>query len=330
MKKLGCYVGLLCAVLSFVSCNKELETVLRGDTRTIFTVNCGEAVTKADIGDGTNVDFLHWEIYFTDKMEGKCLGESVVAKTADNEFKVDLNLVKNQDYTIIFWAHKAKDPKGTDGLNDYYDVTDLRKISINYMVDQKDLNDEDRAAFFKAHQFTTSAGPVNEDIVLKRPFAQLNFGTSTLQTSLNNVNSGLVQVNKTTVSVKPVAKSFNTVTGYGEDETVLTYTRTVFPSDSLDQKSLEANEEKYYWLSMNYLAIEGGDKDDVKVDFKVNTTVGEINHEIPSVPLYENYRTNIIGDLLTTGSKFSIVVDEKFLQPDNNHTFGNAPTVDEK
>ena len=81
---------------------------------------------------------------------------------------------------------------------------------------------------------------------------------------------------------------------------------------------------------MNYLTVAEGDKDDVKVDFKVNTSVGEIHHEIPAVPLYENYRTNIIGDLLTTGSKFTIVVDEKFLKPDENHVFGSTQKVENK
>ena len=44
--------------------------------------------------------------------------------------------------------------------------------------------------------------------------------------------------------------------------------------------------------------------------------MGVVSHTVTNVPIRKNYRTNILGDLLTTGATFNIVVDERFEVPD--------------
>jgi hypothetical protein len=66
---------------------------------------------------------------------------------------------------------------------------------------------------------------------------------------------------------------------------------------------------------MNYVAV-CGESDNVTLNINVNTTVGTVSHDISNVPLKENHRTNILGDLLTTKSHFDIIVDEKFSTTD--------------
>lgn len=311
-----CATSLVTALFA-VSCNKELETALGGDSHVTFTVSTDEVVTKAEIADGTNIDALHWEIYLTASVSSaeKPLGEGVVIdKDGDKKFTVDLNLVTDQEYSIIFWAQKMSND---DGTNPYYSWTDLRNVKIDYAVgentEQKD--DEDRAAFFAVHEFDTKNGPVDEDVYLKRPFAQLNLGASNLETSLNNVNGGIIVIKSTDITVKNVANSFNTLDGKGEDEGVLTYKRERTPYYDYKSKLLVVNKVPYHWLSMNYLAVYG-DTDNVELDVKVNTTVGTVQHTITNVPVKENHRTNILGDLLTTAASFQVIVDEEFDTPD--------------
>ena len=317
MKRLIYCAAALATVLFAGSCNKELETALGGDSHVTFTVSTDEVVTKAEIADGTNIDALHWEIYLTASAASaeKPLGEGVVIdKDGDKKFTVDLNLVADQEYSIIFWAQKmSKD----DGTNAYYTWTDLRKVKIDYAIGEgkEHEDDEDRAAFFAVHEFDTKNGPVDEDVYLKRPFAQLNLGATNLETSLNNVNGGIIVIKSTDITVKNVANLFNTLDGKGEDEGVLTYKRERTPYYDYKAKHLVVNNVPYHWLSMNYLAVYG-DTYNVDLDIKVNTTVGTVEHNITNVPIKENHRTNILGDLLTTAASFQVIVDEEFDTPD--------------
>ena len=317
MKKLIYCAAALATVLFAGSCNKELETALGGDSHVIFTVSTDEVATKADIADGTNVDALHWEIYLTANADTAphALGKGVVVdKDGNKTFTVDLKLVADQEYSIIFWAQKMYNE---DGTNPYYEVSDLRKVKIDYAVGKgtEHVDDEDRAAFFAVHKFNTKNGPVNETVDLKRPFAQLNLGATNLETSLNNVNGGVIIIESTDITVKNVAKSFDTLDGKGEDQTALTYKRERTPYYDYKARHLVVNKEAYHWLSMNYLAVYG-DADNVALDIKVNTTVGTVQHSIDNVPVKENHRTNILGDLLTTASSFQVIVDEEFDKPD--------------
>lgn len=317
MKKLIYFVVALCAMLAAVSCNKELQTALGGKTKTVFTVSAGDLATKT-IADGKNVNALHWEIFLTSNAATaqNSLGKGVVIDTdGDKNFTVELDLVADQKYTIVFWAQVSDVSKRNDGLNDYYDVTDLRKIAINYHADGVDVDDEDRAAFFAAHEFDTEDGQVDEDVFLYRPFAQINLGTDNLETDLNNVNGGVVIVTSTEITVTNVATVFDALEGIGKNEEKLTYKRERTPYYDYKARHLEVNDLTYHWLSMNYVAV-CGESDTAQLDIKVNTTVGTVSHSVSNVPLKENHRTNIIGDLLTTKSKFDIIVDEDFLKPD--------------
>ena len=56
------------------------------------------------------------------------------------------------------------------------------------------------------------------------------------------------------------------------------------------------------------------DKDDQGLDKQQSDVVVKV----VSVPLKRNYRTNILGDLLTAPSVFNIVIDQNFDPKDNN------------
>ena len=305
MKKLVYWAMSLAAVFTAVSCQKEIN-YLDGNTNVKFEVNAGEIATKA-IADGTNIDVLYWELYGADpKTASSPLGEGIVRDSDGNKtFTVELKLVADQNYNIVFWAQ-------VDGQN-HYVVDDLRNVQINTYADEK-ANDETRAAFFAVYPFHTENGSsINETITLYRPFSQLNFGATTYETSLNLVNNGRVKVESTAVTVTNIASSFNTLTGEGEGEAAVTFAAAATPNLDADQgnKLLSVADDTYYWLGMNYLIVTGN-ADNVKVDMTFNTNMGVVEHSVENVPVKENYRTNIIGNLLTTDAKFEVIVDEEF------------------
>ena len=304
------FISALAAMVLAGSCQQELNPVTDGDTTVTFSVAAGDVATKA-IADGTNVDALYWEIYGTDvKTAAAPLGNGSTKERVDGKFTVTLKLLADQEYNIIFWAQ-------VDG-NNHYEWTDLRNISIKDASDI-DANDESRAAFFKVYNFTTENGvSINETVTLKRPFSQINLGSTTYETSFNNVNGGNVKVETSQMTVTQVATSFNTLDGVGEGEQVITYNAAATPNGEADktQKILEVNGLYYYWLGMNYLIVNG-DSDNVDVDITLVTNFGNVEHTVKNVPVKENYRTNLLGDFLTTGATFTVVVDETFQTPDN-------------
>ena len=122
------------------------------------------------------------------------------------------------------------------------------------------------------------------------------------------------------MTVNKIANRFNTLDGVGESDSnfngIVTFKAAMTPNGTDDRtdKLLETAAGKYYWLGMNYLIVEGN-SDAVKLDVTLNTNMGVVKHPIDNVSIKENYRTNIIGDFLTTGSKFEIIVDDTFDTP---------------
>ena len=315
------YFAAAAVMMLTAACQREmLESPLQGDTKVTFTVSPAEAATKADIADGTNVDILYWEIY--DENLTTLLGENSVGKTSDKTFTVDLSLVADQKYKIIFWAEV--EGKG------HYVTDDLRKVGINYTDENGDplkANKEERAAFFRVYPFSTENGePINEDVEIYRPFSQLNLGATTLTTSLNKVNGGQIEVESTSVTVTNIANVFNTDSGKGVGEVPVTFAHAKTPVDDYTQKDLEVGDDTYHWLGMNYLVVND-ESDNVTVDIEVKTSVGTVKHSVPNVPIKANYRTNIIGDILTTGATFKVIVDEKFQKPDHITTLDGTYTL---
>ena len=314
MKKILLLAAMAAAVFTAGSCQKEIA-YLDGDTKVTFEVSTGDIATKA-IADGTNISVLHWELYGADIRTAQApYGEDTVVDTdGDKKFTVELTLVADQDYNIVFWAE-------TEDGQAHYVTDDLRSVKIKDYTDET-ANDESRAAFFATYGFHTQNGQnLNETITLYRPFSQINLGATTYETSLNLVNGGKIIVESTEMTVSKIADSFNTIDGVGETSAsfngTVTFAAAATPNGAADQtdKLLSVNGEPYYWVGMNYLIVEGN-SDAVTVDVTLNTNMGVVSHSISNVPVKENYRTNILGDFLTTGAKFNIVVDERFQQPD--------------
>ena len=312
MKKILLFASAVAAMFAAGSCQKEIE-FLEGDTQVSFEISTGEIATKA-IADATNITVLHWELYGADfETAAAPFGEGKVEDTDGNKsFKLDLRLVADQDYKIVFWAE-------TEHGATHYDTQDLRSVKIKTYADEN-ANDESRAAFFGSYAFHTENGvKVEQKVTLKRPFAQINLGTTNYETSLNQVNGGKLIVESTEMTVNAIANSFNTLEGVGESDFdgVVTFMAAPTPNGAADQneKKLIVNNKDFYWIGMNYLIVTG-DSDLINVDVVLNTNMGVVEHTIENVPVKENYRTNILGDFLTVGAEFEIVVDERFEDPD--------------
>ena len=123
MKKILLFASAVAMMLSAGSCQREIE-YLDGDTQVTFEVSTGEIATKA-IADASNITVLHWELYGSDiRTATGPYGEGTVTDTdGDKNFTVNLRLVADQDYNIVFWAETE------DGAT-HYETSDLRNVKI--------------------------------------------------------------------------------------------------------------------------------------------------------------------------------------------------------
>ncbi|MBO5419152.1 MAG: hypothetical protein J6A22_03615 [Bacteroidales bacterium] len=319
MKKLLLIAAAVAGMSVAASCQKEAPAAGNsGDVTVSISVEVPNVLETKAIAKAENADIVYYEVWTADWKKQlypvdntKLASEPVVDKKAT----VELTLVAGQTYNFIFWAQKE-----TCGA---YDVNELKKVKVDYNVIANAGNSDVFDAYYDVETITVN-GPINQTITLFRPFAQLNFGASRMDSDLGNITVG-----ETEVTVTGLATVFNTIDGLGETEYAgaVTFKATGLAADPNVEK-LVTNNSEYTWVAMDYMLMMD-DKTNVTVTaaFEVEE-IGVVNHNISSVPLQKNYRTNIVGDLFTTDAKLQIVIDPAFEEPD--YIIGVGTPVDNK
>lgn len=298
------YLAAAALTLLAVSCNKEQVTeVPDGQTVDVtFTAALpGEMATKA-IGDGQTAKKLYVSVYENDDEKTK-LDLDKTATFTDLKTQVTFSLVKGKTYNFVFWAQAAEGAP--------YDVTDLKNIKISY--EGAEANDEKRDAFYATRKELKVNGALTETIKLYRPFAQVNFGTADYEAA---VAAGVEPV-KSVFTATDVATVFDTFEAEGKEaKDVVTFTESALPGETLVTKAGD-----YKWMTMNYILPMG--KQDAKhisnvtAEFIPETGI-TVKASSPQTPVQNNYRTNILGNLLTSQVIFNIEIVPIFNEPDND------------
>lgn len=298
------YLAAAALTLLAVSCNKEqVAEVPDGQTVDVtFTAALpGEMATKA-IGDGQTAKKLYVSVYENDDAKTK-LDLDKTATFTDLKTQVTFSLVKGKTYNFVFWAQAAEGAP--------YDVTDLKNIKISY--EGAEANDEKRDAFYATRKELKVNGALTETIKLYRPFAQVNFGTADYDAA---VAAGMEPV-KSVFTATDVATIFDTFEAEGKEaKDVVTFTESALPGETLVTKAGD-----YKWMTMNYILPMG--KQDAKhisnvtAEFIPETGI-TVKASSPQTPVQNNYRTNILGNLLTSQVIFNIEIVPIFNEPDND------------
>ena len=307
MKKYFLSIVALAGMLFATSCQESLVEPQVGGPTT-FTVQLPDAMGTKAFGEASAVKQLLVEVYPQN-------GESVIYQTVaagNGQFEVALNLIQDQAYDILFWAQTEDgyvDVTETDGK---YSFGSLRNVPMN----SKYLNNDNGAAFFHAEKGFVPNG-TSTTITLVRPFAQLNLGTTTASLI---TDAGEYELVSSAITVTGMANSFNVFSGEGFGNAVATYN---FTSEPVPNEDLSAANATYDYVSMNYLSVLGNEKALVDIDatvvVKKGTEVKTINHSFTSVPVQENYRTNIVGNLISSTTDFNVVVDADFAEDANGN-----------
>ena len=308
------YLAAAALTLLAVSCNKEqMAEIPDGQTVDVtFTAALpGEMATKA-IGDGQTAKTLYVSVYENDDAKTK-LDLDKTATFTDLKTQVTFSLVKGKTYNFVFWAQAAEGAP--------YDVTDLKNIKISY--EGAEANDEKRDAFYATRKELKVNGALTETIKLYRPFAQVNFGTADYDAA---VAAGVEPV-KSVFTATDVATVFDTFEAEGKEaKDVVTFTESALPGETLVTKAGD-----YKWMTMNYILPMG--KQDAKhisnvtAEFIPETGI-TVKASSPQTPVQNNYRTNILGNLLTSQVIFNIEIVPIFNEPDNDIDLVNIKNVE--
>ena len=312
------YLTAAALTLFAVGCNKEQVTEVPDGQMVDVTFTAalpGEMATKA-LGDGQTAKTLHVSVYENDAEKTK-LDLDKTATFTDLKTQVKFSLVKGKTYNFVFWAQAAEGAP--------YDVTDLKNIKISY--EGAEANDEKRDAFYATRKELKVNGALTETIKLYRPFAQVNFGTADYDAA---VAAGFVP-KQSVFTATDVANVFDTFNAEGKVEGPAT-DKVTFAAAELPAEPLVIKDgTKYAWMTMNYIIPVGkqGEKHISNVTAEFITEAGDaITASSPQTPVQNNYRTNILGNLLTSQVIFNVEIVPIFNEPDNDIDLVNIKNVE--
>ena len=269
------------------------------------------------IGDGLNATDLVCGVYdanwnYLTSVDGNFDGASTTTT-------LSMRLVKGKEYNFVFWAQYPNAPYtldlGTVG------VASEPIITVDYS--NVNANDDNLDAFFGKLTDYPVNGTVNETIYLKRPFAQINFGTSD---HLDAKTFGFDVVDDTTATTKVTVTTY-TGLSLKSGEIVGNPTEVTFEAAALpEDKTLVTNNGNYYWLAMNYILVPEQDEavSLAQCDLTVEIDGQEdIKVSVPMAPAKRNWRTNLVGQLLTEQGNLTIEIlpipEGELPNPDDNN-----------
>lgn len=328
------FLGMFAAagMLLTTSCsNDELDVVQSGnEAQVTFSLGLEGGIATRAISDGKTANKLVYAVFDS---EGKPLSvfdvdndgvyehqkTETISDITSTPHKVTITLAKGQTYQVAFWAQNEACTA--------YNTSDLKNVVVDYGGLN---NDETRDAFFKTETITVK-GDEERRIELRRPFAQINVGVT--EADWNAAVASGVTVSESKVVIKNAAKSIDLLTGEVKGEVEVEYGFSDIPTDpeilevDVNRDGAIQDDEKYKYLSMSYILTSAErttlESDGLQFTFKSSGNDIVFDEGLHQVPVQRNWRTNILGKLLTGDITFEVVIDPDYeddynLYPDNN------------
>ena len=169
-------VMMAATMLFATSCQQDEVLAPNNGEEALVQVNLStpQIATRA-YSDGQTATHLQYAVY--EKVNGEWVELPALTKTQETinlKKTVNLKLTTGNEYTLVFWAAAPNAPYTID--------FGAKTMTVDYTKVKG--NDENRDAFINDTTIIVN-GNANLDIHLRRPFAQLNIGTSDLEASKN-------------------------------------------------------------------------------------------------------------------------------------------------
>ena len=207
-------------------------------------------------------------------------------------------LIKGRTYRVAFWASKE----------DAYNVSNFKSITRNAGFTEVDYD-----AFTAVTDPITVEGSHTIGVTLRRPIAQLNMGVTEADWSCLTQKFGMTP---STITLTIDGKSaFNALTGsaVGESQPI-TYNLGVTGD------ALVCNDVTYHNIAMCYILAEA-EMVTTNITYSIyDESANPIRQDVQiiHVPIQRNYKTNVVGGLLTGQVTYNIAFEDNFLT-DGDH-----------
>ena len=302
-KKLFLGVFAAAGMLLATSCQKdELDAVQTGNEATVsFTLGVEGGVQTRAISDGLTANRLVYAVF--DEEGNRITTIAKVDKGVNFPTTENITLAKGQTYKVAFWAQNS--------ATSAYVLDDDMNLTIDYTNSAN--NDENRDAFFKTETFTVT-GNAKINVELKRPFAQINVGATKADWDAA-VASG-IEIATSKVVIKNAFTNMDLIDGSVSGETEVVYDFGATPKSSNEVLKVDLDKdgtaEEYHYLSMSYILVDAQKSTLQDLDFTFRPISGNdivFDEGLDNVPVQRNWRTNIIGQILTGNIDFNISID---------------------
>lgn len=331
MKRLSLFLSAMVAVLMTGSCQKEqfADEAGQGDnvTVTLQVQAPAQLATKA-VGDGQTADNLVFAVFndageeLVDLRQGdwtKGQSELIFNDAANPQVTLTTTLVRGKNYIFVCWAQNKE--------AGCYDFSDMKAITVDYS--SAAAQDEKRDAFYAAEESGKVTDNFSKTITLKRPFAQVNVGTADAAAAQS---AGLDLTNLySSMTIANAATTLHTFDGSVSGNETVSFSIAADPEEALSVNAAGYEGKTFEWLAMNYFlvndgstsgtgSVDGTEQVNTTVSFKVydgNSEAGELcAYEVSNVPVQRNYRSHILGNLLTAQGTITVIIEPAFLEPD--------------
>ena len=308
------------AALLLVGCAKEqiVEKATGEGTQTVsFTVGVESVATKASADeDGQAANINHWVMQVLDSDNEVYNYQEDNGTVGETTHTFNVPLVKGQTYKVLFWA----DTKGN------YVVTDLRNVAraeaVSLIANRDDLD-----AFSAVVEDFSTTVATQQNIELKRPFAQINVVFTDLKKLYETMGSDTEYAKfkpENFVAKAKVPTTFNVLTQEAGAPAATALEmgaeKCYNPSGVEGQDNYTTHENKAT-LYMDYIFTSKSAKDIVDIDFSFVSKGVTIAHNFASVPFQRNYRTNILGELMSAGAQWTVEVKPEWNTPENDWNY---------
>lgn len=321
---------MVAALMGLGSCSSNEEVMLANQEETVTVkVQIPQNLkSRADntLGDQVvaDVNNLQWTVF---EIESDGTQKRVYSDVKANAFpgnaleeEVTLQLGKGKKYQVAFYADNTENGVVTfsNGI-----------VSVDYSLAASNVVAEDAFTGVSEELYVEDDGETT--VVLRRPFAQLNWGTNDLD--YPTVDYYINGEGKTDpLSAYLVVTRGGVYTQYDVlNATVVENTEATLPlqlkpavvSDfsAYNGVAIEFPVENYELVAMNYLLVS----ENTTIDCQLVFNNGFKTATVSQVPVQRNWRTNIYGAILTNPTKFNIIINPDF-QGDNAVTYPQATT----
>ena len=320
MKKLFSIVAILMASLAVFSCAKEgFEKGEEATMNLSVQIPDIKAQTKA-YGDGM-YDDINLVIGVFDENRVEKFRRNITLEKGTFEKTVSIRFLMGKKYQMVLWAQYG------DAYGDPNDPVEMPLDTIT--VDYTASNRENLDAFYAYVPVFEVKQDFEKSVTLRRPFAQLNFATKKGDVDASIADNYLGLPAKATVTVSSVANTLDLFTGntsYIDPVTKaeapgakVVIPETAFPKDAEGKyPTITIENETYEVISMNYILVadslaekEGENAGKTTVNLTLNVG-NELEIYVPTAHMKRNWKTNVIGQLLTGEGTFKVSVNPFF------------------